>query len=100
AAALVLLERNDLDEAVRLSREAVQRDGFTLDLIEGEEAPVRSLLTWMLYRPGVEGVLALAEHAAGSEGAFVEVMNAEVRRAGAGSSRFTDLLATDEAVER
>jgi D-alanyl-D-alanine carboxypeptidase (penicillin-binding protein 5/6) len=57
-----------------------QPGAASLGLRTGEQISMRSLLTGLMLRSGNDAAVAVAEHVAGSEPAFVEQMNAEARR--------------------
>ncbi|WP_006787655.1 serine hydrolase [Thiorhodospira sibirica] len=54
----------------------------------GSEVMVEDLLRGMIVQSGNDASVALAELIAGSEGAFVDLMNAQARRLGMHNSRF------------
>lgn len=100
AAALVLLSRGGLNERVRVGKEAATAPGYGLRLEEGAELPMWDLVTAMLYHPGADAAIALAEHAAGSIRAFASQMEAAARKAGAERSAFRLPHGWDEAGHR
>ena len=59
-----------------------------VSLQAGQERPFRELLACMLLASSNECALALAEHLAGSEAAFVDRMNERARELGLDSARF------------
>ena len=97
ATALVVAERANLDDVVTVSKNAV---GTTLrkqtwspqlqivGLEEGDKVTVRDLLRSILVYSGCDAAVALAEHVAGSQAAFVNLMNTKVRSLGLGSTHF------------
>ena len=97
ATALVVAERANLDDVVTVSKNAV---GTTLrkqtwspqlqivGLEEGDKVTVRDLLRSILVYSGCDAAVALAEHVAGSQEAFVNLMNEKVRSLGLGSTHF------------
>lgn len=76
---LLALEAGTVDDTVTVSAAAVEigsRPGAaTLGLEVGQQIPMSSLLAGLLLRSGNDAAVAVAEHVAGSEGAFVEAMN-------------------------
>ncbi len=86
--AIVALEKGNLEEIVRISPRAARTGGSSLWLKAGELIPLRELLEGMLLRSGNDAAVALAEHIAGSEGAFVELMNRKAREIGALNTNF------------
>lgn len=86
--ALVVARGGGLEEAVVVSRAAAATGGGGLDLRPGDRFSVRELLLALLLTSSNDSAVALAEHVAGTEAAFVARMNALLRDLGARSSRF------------
>lgn len=86
--ALVVLGAARLDETVRASRNAASTGGGGLDLQPGDTFSVEDLLHALLLSSSNDAAVALAEHVAGSEAAFVARMNRVARSLGASGSRF------------
>ena len=86
--ALVVVERASLAETVVVSAHAAATGGGGLDLRPGDLYSVEALLYAMLLSSSNDAAVALAEHVAGSEHAFVGAMNARARAIGATRSRF------------
>ncbi|NLW56394.1 MAG: D-alanyl-D-alanine carboxypeptidase [Firmicutes bacterium] len=86
--AIVALEKGNLEEIVRVSPRAARTGGSSLWLKAGDLLSLRELLEGVLLRSGNDGAVALAEHVAGSEAAFVELMNRKAREIGALNSSF------------
>lgn len=71
--------------------------GASLGLQEGEVVAVRDLLAALLLRSGNDGAVAIAEHVAGSEAAFVAEMNQRARDLGLIDTAFVNATGlTDE----
>ncbi len=73
--ALVTVQRLDLDTRVVVSSRAAAAPGSRMGLVAGESLPVRDLLYGLLLPSGNDAAVALAEQVAGSEEAFVKLMN-------------------------
>jgi len=86
--ALVVLERNQIDEMVRIPAQATKITGATLPLQAGEELSVEALLFAMLLSSGNDAALALAYHSGGSVDKFVALMNRNAQQLGALGSNF------------
>lgn len=80
--ALTVFRHAQMDEIVRISSAATATFGATLGLRAGEQYPVAVLLAGMMMRSGNDAALALAQHVAGSEEAFVALMRAEANQLG------------------
>jgi serine-type D-Ala-D-Ala carboxypeptidase (penicillin-binding protein 5/6) len=82
-----------LDEKVTISERAWRTgmDGASRMFIEvGEQVAVEDLLRGMIVQSGNDASTALAELVAGSEGAFVDLMNAQARALGMRQSYFAN----------
>jgi D-alanyl-D-alanine carboxypeptidase len=90
--ALVAIKYGDLDSIVTVSEYAVDLDydSQKCDLLAGDKIPLRDLLHGVLIWSGNDAAIAVAEHIAGSEEAFVEMMNQEVKKIGATKSNFVN----------
>jgi D-alanyl-D-alanine carboxypeptidase (penicillin-binding protein 5/6) len=73
--AMIVLDRSDLDDDVVVSTAAIAQPGSDPPLVDGERLSVRDLLYAMLLPSSNDAAVALAEHVAGTEAGFVEMMN-------------------------
>jgi D-alanyl-D-alanine carboxypeptidase (penicillin-binding protein 5/6) len=64
-----------LDDTVRVSEYAASMGGSQIFLAEGETMPVRDMLKSIVVSSANDAAVAMAEHLAGSEAAFVQRMN-------------------------
>jgi D-alanyl-D-alanine carboxypeptidase (penicillin-binding protein 5/6) len=87
--ALVTLQRADLDDVVQVSSRAAAMEGSRMGLTPGEKLTVGDLLYGLLLPSGNDAAVALAEHIAGDEQAFVALMNAAAADLGLQSTHFT-----------
>ena len=90
-------ERLSLDAPVRMSARAARTRGSRIALAPGAEARVEDLVKSMLLRSANNAAVALAEHVAGSEAAFVARMNARARAWNLGATRFANASGLDAA---
>lgn len=79
-----------LDDDVLISEAAWRLGGSQMFLEVGTRALVDQLLDGMVVQSGNDASLSLAEHVAGSEDAFVDLMNTYAERLGLASSRFAN----------
>lgn len=86
--ALVVVASARLDERVTASRNAAATGGGGFDLRAGETFSVEDLLHALLLSSSNDAAVALAEHVAGSEAAFVARMNRLAGTFGARGSHF------------
>ncbi|HMN99408.1 MAG TPA: D-alanyl-D-alanine carboxypeptidase family protein [Miltoncostaeaceae bacterium] len=88
--ALIVLERADLDDTFTVPPEAVAVGGSTARLEEGEQISVRDLLTGLLVASGNDAAVTLADGVAGSQAAFVRMMNARAEELGLRHTHFAN----------
>lgn len=93
--ALVVLDEADLDEIVTVSAAAAAVKEMGIDIVAGEQRTVRELLTAMLVHSGNDAAFALAEHVAGSEAGFVELMNRKAASLGLVHTSFANAHGLD-----
>jgi len=88
--ALVVLEKIQLGDTVRISRLAAATEGSSAWLEEGEVLSVRDLLYALLLPSANDAAVALAEKVAGTTEDFVELMNERAQELGAHNSHFVN----------
>lgn len=86
--ALVCLENDVLDEVITPQARHCQVEGSSMYLKAGESYTVRELLLGLLLASGNDAALALAEHTAGNEAAFVRLMNQKAAVLGLRNTHF------------
>jgi serine-type D-Ala-D-Ala carboxypeptidase (penicillin-binding protein 5/6) len=77
-----------LDDLVTISERAWRTQGSRTFVEVGTRVRVEDLLRGMIIQSGNDASVALAEHVAGSEEAFAELMNEYARRLGMRNTRF------------
>ncbi len=77
-----------LDEEVTISEKAWRTEGSRMFIEVGKRISVRDLLMGMIVQSGNDASVALAEHIAGSESVFAEMMNQHAAALGMHSSHF------------
>jgi D-alanyl-D-alanine carboxypeptidase (penicillin-binding protein 5/6) len=85
-----------LDDAVTVSANAAGRNALKLFLRAGQQARVEDLLKGMLVRSANDATVALVEHVAGSEAAFVEEMNRKAQAFGLSNTVYTNATGLDQ----
>lgn len=78
-------------DEVRISKKAWQTGGSTMFLEVGEKETVLNLMKGLIVVSGNDAAVALAEYVAGSEGAFVQLMNATAKQMGLKNTHFEDV---------
>jgi D-alanyl-D-alanine carboxypeptidase (penicillin-binding protein 5/6) len=79
-----------LDDEVRVSEKAWRMTGSRMFIEVGSKVPVEKLLKGMIIQSGNDASVALAEYAAGSEDAFVPLMNAHAANLGLKGTHFVN----------
>ncbi|GAE91301.1 D-alanyl-D-alanine carboxypeptidase [Gracilibacillus boraciitolerans JCM 21714] len=77
-----------LDETIRVSEKAASMGGSQIFLEAGEEMLAEDILKGIAVASGNDASVAMAERIAGSEQAFVEMMNNKVDQLGLKSTKF------------
>jgi serine-type D-Ala-D-Ala carboxypeptidase (penicillin-binding protein 5/6) len=80
--------RIKLDEQVRISPHARDQDGSRMFVEVGTFVSVENLIQGMIVQSGNDATVALAEHVAGSEAVFVDLMNQYAQKIGMASTHF------------
>lgn len=91
--ALIAMEQGDLDEVVTVSANAlaaVPKSAMKVKLQEGERMTLRDLLYCMIVGSGNDAATVIAEHIAGSQQAFVDMMNKRARDLGCTGTNFVN----------
>ncbi len=77
-----------LDEEVDISVKAWRTEGSRMFVREGTKVPVGDLLRGIIIQSGNDASVAMAEHIAGSEDAFADVMNQHAQHIGMKDTHF------------
>src|ERR1700733_6323888 len=88
--ALLVLENLPLDKYVTVSEHATQVPQTKLGLRAGESYRVRDLLYGLILKSANDAAVVLGEAVGGTEGKFVEMMNARAKQLGAVHSHFAN----------
>ena len=79
-----------LDDLVTVSEKAWRTPGSRMFIEVGTRVSVKDLALGMIVQSGNDASVALAEHVAGTESVFAEVMNQYARQLGMSGSHFTN----------
>ncbi|MGE5153683.1 MAG: D-alanyl-D-alanine carboxypeptidase family protein [Bdellovibrio bacteriovorus] len=82
--------RVNLSDQVLISENAWRTGGSKMFVEVGKQVGMEDLLKGMIIQSGNDASVALAEHVAGSEQTFAELMNAHAKRLGMANSHFTN----------
>ena len=88
-----------LDDVVTTSRHAAGMGGSQIFLRQGEKMTVRDLLKGVVINSANDAAVALGEHIAGSEEAFVALMNSRAAELGMVNTNFTNCSGLLEPAE-
>ncbi len=94
--AILILENASLQEKTTISDHASSVGESSAWLERGEILTVEQLLYALLLQSANDAAVALGEHVAGSEGAFVEMMNAKALELGLDNTSFKNPHGLDE----
>ena len=101
---LIIMERIDegklaLTDMVTASKNAQSYGGSTMFLEAGEEFSVSDMLKGIAVASANDGCVAMSEHIAGNEDAFVEMMNTRAKELGMENTRFANCNGLDDDVD-
>lgn len=86
--ALVVCERCNVLDRMRIPKEAVGIEGSSMYLQEGEVLTIQELLYGLMLRSGNDAAVALAIYCGGTVEGFAELMNDKARQLGMTGSHF------------
>jgi D-alanyl-D-alanine carboxypeptidase (penicillin-binding protein 5/6) len=88
--ALLIVEREDPHDRVRITRRATRTPGSAIGVLpKGKKVQLEALLNGLLLVSGNDAAVALAQHSAGSVPAFVRAMNERASELGLECTRFS-----------
>jgi serine-type D-Ala-D-Ala carboxypeptidase (penicillin-binding protein 5/6) len=88
--ALLIVEREDAHERVRITRRATRTAGSAMGVLpRGKKVQLEALLNGLLLVSGNDAAVALAQHSAGTVPDFVRVMNQRAAEMGLDCTRFS-----------
>jgi D-alanyl-D-alanine carboxypeptidase (penicillin-binding protein 5/6) len=79
-----------MDEMVTISEKAWKMPGSKMFIEVGKQVSVRDLIKGMVIQSGNDASVALAEHIAGSEAVFAQLMNKYAERMGMSNTHFVN----------
>ncbi len=94
--ALIVLEQEDLDERFTVDSEAVNTEGSSMGLREGDEVSLRDLACGMLLPSGNDAANAASVRVAGSIENFVGMMNERAEKLGLENTHFVTPSGLDD----
>jgi len=86
-----------LSDAVLISENAWKTGGSKMFVEVGKQVGMEDLLKGMIIQSGNDASVALAEHVAGSEQVFAELMNTNAQRLGMTNSHFVNVTGLPDA---
>lgn len=96
---IVTLENCDMSEMVTISANAASQPKVRLGMGEGEQYPLKDMLYGLMLESYNDCAVAIAEHVAGSEEAFAELMNQKAKEIGCVDTYFITPNGLDEEDE-
>lgn len=94
--AIVAIENGNLDEQVKVSRNAYGKEGSSIYLKLGEKMSLHHMLYGLMLRSGNDAATAIAEHIGGSVEGFAFMMNEKAQELGMTHSNFMNPHGLDE----
>lgn len=82
--------RMTMNDEIRISEKAWRTGGSRMFVQEGTRVRVEDLMRGVVIQSGNDASVALAEHIAGGEEAFAELMNQQAQQLGMDNSRFAN----------
>jgi D-alanyl-D-alanine carboxypeptidase (penicillin-binding protein 5/6) len=82
--------RIKVDDMVTISEYAWKQEGSRMFVEVGKQVSVENLIQGMIVQSGNDATVALAEHVAGTEPTFVQMMNTYAKELGMTGSHFTN----------
>ena len=79
-----------LEDNVKISKKAWRAQGSRMFLEVGSEVPVEQIIKGIIIQSGNDASIAIAEHIAGSESAFADLMNAYAQMLGMTNTHFVN----------
>ncbi|WP_459865784.1 D-alanyl-D-alanine carboxypeptidase family protein [Endothiovibrio diazotrophicus] len=79
-----------LTDKVRISEKAWRMPGSRMFIEVGKQVDIEDLIRGMIVQSGNDASVALAEHVAGDEGAFADLMNRYARKLGMNATHFVN----------
>lgn len=92
---IIVMEENNINEVVTVSRSASQTEGSKIWLANGEKITVENLLYASLINSANDAAMALAEHNAGNVTDFVNKMNKRTTELGLYNTHYTNPTGLD-----
>ena len=88
--AILAIEHGRLEDTVIVSPKASRMEGSSIYLRPGERVTLETLLYGLMLRSGNDAAIAIAEHLAGSEDNFAQLMNIKAWELGMDRTRFAN----------
>jgi D-alanyl-D-alanine carboxypeptidase (penicillin-binding protein 5/6) len=95
--AVVALEHSQPSDIVVVPKASAQVGESTSFLRVGEQLPMQEMIVSLLVKSGNDAAIAIADHVAGSEPAFVEMMNRKAQDLGLKNTHFANSHGLDQA---
>jgi len=86
-----------LKDRVLISEKAWKMEGSRMFVEAGKKVPLKRMLSGLIIQSGNDAAIALAEHIAGSEAAFVVKMNEQAKKMGLNSTHYANVTGWPDA---
>ncbi len=94
--AIIAIEQGNLEDKVKVSRNAYGKEGSSIYLKLGEEMSLHHMLYGLMLRSGNDAAIAIAEHVGGSVEGFAYLMNQKAEELGMKHTSFKNPHGLDE----
>lgn len=97
--ALIAIEQCDMNEVITFSTKwnsTLPARSIVADLKEGEQVTMEALVYWVLLASANDAAMNIAGHIAGTQEAFVELMNQRAKELGCTDTHFTNAHGLDD----
>jgi len=86
-----------MDDKVLISEKAWKMEGSRMFVEAGKKVPLKRMLSGLIIQSGNDAAIAIAEHIAGSEAAFVVKMNEQAKKMGLNSTHYANVTGWPDA---
>ncbi|WP_371932656.1 D-alanyl-D-alanine carboxypeptidase family protein [Bacillus carboniphilus] len=94
--AIIAIESGKMNEEVKISKQAVETEGSSIYLQEGEKIKLEHLVYGLMLRSGNDAAAAIAEHVGGSLDGFAYLMNEKANQVGMFNTHFANPHGLDD----
>ncbi|MDP4162510.1 MAG: serine hydrolase, partial [Bacillota bacterium] len=94
--AILAIESGKMNDMVKVSKRAIQAEGSSIYLKEGQKVSLEDLTYGLMLRSGNDAAVAIAEHVGGSLEGFIFMMNQQASELGMENTNFQNPHGLDD----